>query len=117
MSSSASWARSGAATAPARATFTPLPGSAPTGAAGASGFHSGDMAHASQASGYAAGWAQGLAAAAEEERRVVAALLAQAQAERAAVCRAVPKPAAATSRCWIFLRRRRFTYASMRACR
>ena len=85
MSSSASWARAGAATAPAPVAFTPLPGSAPTGAAGASGFHSGDMAHASQASGYAAGWAQGLAAAAEEERRVVAALLAQAQVERAAL--------------------------------
>lgn len=69
------------------AVFTPLPGSRAVvdPSATAAAFSARDVAHASQASGYAAGWTQGVAAAAEEERRVVAALRAQAAAEREAL--------------------------------
>ncbi|MGQ7297345.1 FliH/SctL family protein [Quadrisphaera sp. KR29] len=69
------------------AVFTPLPSSRAgvDSSATAAAFASHDVAHASQASGYAAGWAQGVAAAAEEERRVIAALQARAAAEREAL--------------------------------
>lgn len=72
---------------PHAAVFTPLPGSRSSfdGHATAAAFASQNVAATSQASGYAAGWAQGVAAAAEEERRVIAELRARAAAEVAAL--------------------------------
>jgi flagellar assembly protein FliH len=77
----------GSAAGAASAVFAPLPSSraAVDGHATTAAFASHDVAATSQASGYAAGWAQGVAAAAEEERRVIAELRARAAAEREAL--------------------------------
>lgn len=88
MSSSPSpFAASHAGGAATSAVFAPLPSSraAVDGHATTAAFATHDVAGASQASGYAAGWTQGIAAAAEEERRVIAELHARAAAEREAL--------------------------------